>query len=161
MVELEPFDPALAALVSTWARTPAEAHAWCAHDDVPVPPELVAGWCTKPDVTAYGLRDGTDLVGYGELWVDDEESEVELAHLIVIPQRRGQGVGRHLARSLAEHARVVHPTVLLRVHPDNEAAARSYAAAGFRRVSADEVAAWNERQPVAYLWMRYAVIGSS
>src|SRR5262249_15746316 len=92
MVELEPFDPALAALVSTWARSPAEAQAWCAYDDVPVPREIVARWSTKPGVTAYGLRDGTDLVGYGELWVDDKESEVELAHLIVSPQRRGQGI---------------------------------------------------------------------
>lgn len=69
----------------------------------------------------------------GELWVDDDEQEVELARLIVAPAHRGQGVGRRIVTGLVEHAHRIHPTAFLRVRPENEAARRCYAAAGFAR----------------------------
>jgi ribosomal protein S18 acetylase RimI-like enzyme len=154
-VKLVHFDPARAAQLSGWARSPGEVAAWCSRTEAPVPPEVIAGWGAAPDVTAYGLVDGDEFVAYGELWVDDDESEVELGRLIVAPDRRGRGVGRRLTAALAEAARRVHPAVFLRVRPDNEPALRCYAAAGFRRVSPEDEAAWNEHQPVAYAWMAY------
>jgi ribosomal protein S18 acetylase RimI-like enzyme len=96
-----------------------------------------------------------DLIGYGELWVDSDRAGVELARLIVALDRRGQGVGRWLAVALANEALRIHPVVFLRVRPDNGAALRCYAAAGFRRVAVEEEADWNTHQPVAYLWLAY------
>lgn len=152
-MQLRPFEPEHAPRVSSWARTEEEVAAWCSRTEVPVSPEVIAGWGEEPDVVAFGLFEDDELVAYGELWVDDEEDEVEVARLIVAPPRRGHGVGRELAGLLADRARQIHPKVFLRVRPDNQAALRSYAAAGFTRVAADEAKTWNEGQPVEYAWM--------
>ncbi len=58
----------------------------------------------------------------GEVWLDDEEEEVELARLIVAPSHRGRGIGRQLVSELVELARAGYPDVFVRVHPDNAAA---------------------------------------
>jgi len=137
--------------VAGWARTPAEARLWCSRDAVT--PADVAGWAAAGDVAAYALYDGAALVGYGEVWTDDEEREAELARLIVDPARRGRGVGRALVRLLLERARAAYPVVFLRVHPGNAAALRCYAAAGLTRVPPADEAAFNVGQPVAYAWL--------
>lgn len=148
-----PFDGAAAALVAGWGCTADEVRQWCGHPTAPVPAGMIRSWSAPPDVAAFLLVDGEDPVGYGELWVDDEEGEVELAHVIVAPDRRGQGVGRRLVEVLVAQARRHHPVVTLRVHPDNAAAQRCYLAAGFVRASAEEESAWNRLQPVDYVWM--------
>jgi RimJ/RimL family protein N-acetyltransferase len=79
---------------------------------------------------------------------------VELARLIVDPAERGQGLGRRLASGLADMARSTYPLVFLRVHPDNIAAQRCYAAAGFEPVAPHQAAVWNASQPVNYVWLR-------
>ena len=152
-VELVEFDLASAPVVSSWAQTEQEVQAWCSRSESPVPPDVVAGWSQAPDVLAYLLLDGADAVGYGELWIDDEEAEVELARLIVSPELRGRGIGRDLVARLVDLGRSHHSSVLMRVHPDNVAARRCYAAAGFSRVRPEEEAEWNEGQPMEYVWM--------
>jgi ribosomal protein S18 acetylase RimI-like enzyme len=102
---------------------------------------------------AFGLYRDERLVAYGELWVDDAEAEVELARLIVDPGERGQGLGRHLVAGLGDLARSRYPRVFLRVHPDNIAAQRCYAGAGFEPVEPHQAAAWNASQPVDYVWL--------
>jgi ribosomal protein S18 acetylase RimI-like enzyme len=110
---------------------------------------MVAGW---DEGRAFGLVDDGALVGYGELWVDDDE--VELARLIVDPARRRQGIGRQLVSRLAEVGRAYYTrTVFLRVHPDNDSAVRVYLAAGFRFVDDMTAAEWNEGQPLTYRWL--------
>ena len=153
-MELRPYEAGDAAVVAGWAGTPEENLRWCSRPEVTAAD--VAGWAARPDVAAYGLVEDGELVAYGELWVDDDEAEVELARLVVAPGRRGRGIGRGLAAALVERARRHHPAVFLRVHPDNAAALRSYAAAGFVPVEEAEAAAWNEGQPVPYAWRRYA-----
>jgi len=151
-----PFDPARATLVSSWAPTAAEVLSWCALAEAPVPPEVISGWSTADDVDAFLLLDGEVPVAYGELWLDEEEGEVELARLLVAPERRGQGVGRTLTSLLAAAARDRHPhleTVCLRVRPENTAGHRAYEAAGFTFVDAATEAAWNLGQPTQYRWM--------
>jgi ribosomal protein S18 acetylase RimI-like enzyme len=152
-LELVEFDLASAPAVSSWARTAQEVQAWCSQSEAPVPPDVVAGWSQAPDVLAYLLVDGAEPIGYGELWVDDEEAEVELARLIVEPAHRGRGVGRDMVARLVQKAMHHHSSVLMRVHPDNLAARRCYAAAGFTRVPAEDEVAWNQGQPVQYVWM--------
>jgi ribosomal protein S18 acetylase RimI-like enzyme len=154
MPRLEPSTVDVAGLVSSWAPTREEVRAWCSRDEAPVPPEVVAGWAEQPDVQAYLLVSDGEPVGYGELWVDDEEREVELARIIVDPARRGHGLGRELARLLADAAAPLYPDVFLRVAPGNEAALACYRAAGFTRLDPDTEAEWNQGQPTPYLWMR-------
>lgn len=151
-MELRPAEGADAAVVAGWPRSAAEVRLWCGLPAAPA--DVVRGWAAEPDVLAYGLVDGTELVGYGELWLDEDEDEVELARLIVAPARRGQGVGRRLVTGLAALARAHHDEVLLRVHPDNARALRCYTGAGFGPVSAAEAAEWNAPQPVEYVWLR-------
>jgi ribosomal protein S18 acetylase RimI-like enzyme len=156
IVDLQSFDPARAADVSGWTRSEAETRAWCGRDEVRVPPEVIAAWGCERDVRASAVPDGTSLVAYGELWLDDEEGEVELARLIVAPDGRGKGVGRWLAARLAREAQRLHPSVFLRVLPENEAALRCYVAAGFRRVAPAQEAEWNAQQLARYAWLAYA-----
>ena len=97
-------------------------------------------------------------VGYGEIWDDAEEDEVELARLIVDPHRRRQGVGRHLVAQLFGLARRSgRADCFLRVAPDNTAALALYRSAGFRDVDAAFADAWNQQQPVAYVWLQHAL----
>src|SRR3954447_13199933 len=151
---LEPFDPARAALVAGWAVGDEVVRAWCAVEGDAVPSDVVASWSHADDVEAFLFAEaGDEPIAYGELWLDDEEGEVELARLLVAPDRRGRGVGRALVLSLAEHARRTHPElsdVILRVRPENEQAIRAYAAAGFVAVAADEQSVWNQGQRFAY-----------
>jgi len=154
---LQPFDPARAELVAGWAVGEEVVRAWCAVEGDRVPAEVVAGWSRADDVEAFLLtEDAGGPLAYGELWLDDEEGEVELARLLVDPQQRGRGVGNALTRALTARARDTHPelpAVILRVRPENQQAIRCYAGAGFVAVPADEQAVWNEGQRFAYHWM--------
>ena len=122
-------------------------------------PTSSPGWSQADDVEAYLFADadGGPPDAYGELWLDDEEGEVELARLLVAPERRGRGVGPGARRAPSSSARgrpiPELPDVILRVRPENEQAIRAYAAAGFVAVPADEQATWNEGQRFAYHWM--------
>lgn len=94
-------------------------------------------------------------IGYGELWVDSTEQEVELAHVIVAQEQRGKGYGVALVRLLLDAARQTpFRDVFLRVVPDNRAAIGCYLRAGFAPVEDEAQAAFNQGQPLAYLWMR-------
>jgi ribosomal protein S18 acetylase RimI-like enzyme len=159
-MSLQPFDTVQADVVASWAVGRDVVRAWCAVDDATVPAEMVAGWSDADDVEAFLFIDESGQpVAYGELWVDKEEGEVELARLLVRPERRGTGVGRTMVRALADRAREVHPelpSVFLRVRPDNEPALHCYRAAGFQSIPEHEQASWNKGQRFAYHWMTAA-----
>ena len=93
------------------------------------------------------------MIAYGELWIDPDEKEVELARIIVAPSERGRGLGRLLVKQLASLATDHYSDVFMRVHPDNAAALHAYGSAGFRRVATAQEDAWNEIQPVRYVWL--------
>jgi ribosomal protein S18 acetylase RimI-like enzyme len=153
VLQLRPFTADLAAVVASWPASAGEAAWWCGHTGGPVTAVTVAEWAGQDAVHPFGLHAGNRLVGYGELWVDDEAAEVELARLIVAPDQRGRGVGRMLVAELLARARAAYPDVFLRVHPGNGAALRCYAAAGLVRVSPEQEARWNVGQPTHYVWL--------
>ena len=152
-LRLYPFPAGSAGAFSGWAMTSEEVIMWCGHPGAPVPAEQIRAWAREDGVEQFGLYRDERLVAYGELWVDDAEAEVELARLIVDPGERGQGLGQRLATELAGLARSRYSRVFLRVHPDNIAAQRCYAAAGFKPVEPHQAAEWNACQPVDYLWL--------
>src|SRR6185437_10483533 len=155
-MRLRPFPADSAEVVSGWARTREEVIMWCGGPAAPVPAGQINAWAREDGVQPFGLyRDGR-LVAYGELWIDDDEAEVELARLIVDPGERGQGLGRHLVTALAAVARSRHPRVFLRVHPDNAAARRCYAGTGFEPAAPHLAALWNTSQPAAHVWLTLA-----
>jgi GNAT superfamily N-acetyltransferase len=152
-IRLHPFPAELAGQVSGWATTNAETTMWCGRLTAPVPPGQIQAWAAEDGVRPYGLFHDERLIAYGELWVDDDEAEVELARLIVDPAERGHGIGRRLVGELIVPARAAYPAVMMRVHPDNAAALRCYAAVGFEPVAAELAAEWNIPQPVDYVWL--------
>jgi ribosomal-protein-alanine N-acetyltransferase len=154
MTRVVPFAPDRAVVVSAWATTDAEVRAWCSRPAAPVPPGVIVGWSAPSDVRAYLMvdADATPLA-YGELWIDDEEREVELARIIVDPAHRGRGLGRRFVTELAALARQIHPTTIMRVQPGNDAAVACYRGAGFHRLAPETERDWNQGQPTAYLWM--------
>lgn len=152
--------PAAAAdteVVGSWATTAAETERWCgaAH---PVDAATMVGWWSDADLRPWALStEEGRLVGYGELWLDPEEDEVELARLIIAPEDRGLGWGRVLVASLVDRARQTGLSgVMLRVVPDNAAAIDCYLASGFARVNPADEEAWNVGQPRTYQWMTLA-----
>jgi hypothetical protein len=54
----------------------------------PVDAPVFRRWHADPDVRPYVLCEGNTPVGYGEVWTDDAEQEVELARIIVRPASR-------------------------------------------------------------------------
>jgi RimJ/RimL family protein N-acetyltransferase len=154
---LEPFDRSNAPTVLSWVRTYEEREAWASITDPQPDASIFDRWHADEDVHAFGFFDDDRLVGYGEIWEDRDEHEAELARLIVDPARRGDGVGRSLALALSERARELgYDDVWVRVVPENVAAIKAYAAAGFARTTTEEESRFNDGQPRDYVWMRLA-----
>ncbi|BAK34958.1 hypothetical protein MLP_19440 [Microlunatus phosphovorus NM-1] len=164
----------IAHLVGSWAVPAEDAVMWGITGGGPVPADDVLARAADPGVTPFTLHDVVALrdlrcsdamsegdgrlVGYGELWVDDGEAEVEVARLIVDPTMRGRGIGAYLARELARRAQSHYPDVYLRVRPDNAAARRCYANAGYRQVDTALQQQWNIGQPLDYAWYAYPLV---
>jgi ribosomal protein S18 acetylase RimI-like enzyme len=156
-MELKAFDTSHTALVASWASTAQEVALLSGRDEFPFPADLVDSWRkVADDIAAYSYFDGANPVGYGELWLDDEEDEVELARIIVAPALRGKGIGTDFVRALLQPALAAgHAEVFLRVRPDNERAIKTYLRVGFQPVDEQLAAEWNEPQPIDYTWLQY------
>jgi ribosomal protein S18 acetylase RimI-like enzyme len=154
-VRLVPYDGTGAAAVVAWCAASPFSREWVPAGS-PTPDAVLAGWHTDPDITGYVLLRAGTPVAYGELWVERDEDEAELAHLVVDPDLRRQGLGRALALDLVATSRAEGlANIFLRVRSDNQAGIACYASAGFVRVSAEDEAAFNAGQSAAYRWMRH------
>lgn len=151
-----------AGTVASWSCSTQEAAAWVSQSEHPFPAAAVTAWWEEAGVDPWLLIDPDGSpVGYGELWDDEEEDEVELARLIVDPDRRHQGVGRRLVDELVARARSTgRGACFLRVVPDNVPALALYRSAGFREVDPAEANAWNSQQPIAYVWLQHPSFGA-
>ena len=156
-MELRGFTSGYDGLVASWAVDAKEVGLLSGRMEYPFPAELTASWRkADPDIESYLLFDGERPVGYGEVWLDEEEDEVELARIIVDPKLRGHGAGRELIRALLVPAlEAGYSEVFLRVRPENAVAIRTYHHTGFVDVPAALMDEWNQGQPIPYRWMRY------
>jgi ribosomal protein S18 acetylase RimI-like enzyme len=143
--------------VLRWPTSVEEVRLWAGGDPGwPVDLSVFGRWHADPDVRAYVLCEGEEPVGYGEVWIDEPEQEVELARIIVSPDHRGRGIGSHLVGLLLERAAWSGlPDAFVRVVPENGAALACYRGAGFSPVSEPEREEFNRGQPVDYVWMHY------
>lgn len=129
---------------------------WCGEHEFPVPARRIASWQRDEETQAHILIAGDAPIGYGELWLDAQEQEAELARIIIAPGARGQGLGKALVRGLlSEAAEAGYSDIFMRVHPDNGIALRCYRGAGFVVVDAGLASARNTGQPVSYVWLRH------
>ena len=103
---------------------------------MPVPPDAIRGWAAEEGSLTYLVHEDGEPVAFGQIWLDDDEEDAELARLLVAPDHRGRGVGRRMVAAMTEVARQHKAHVAMRVAPGNEAALRAYAAAGYERVDA-------------------------
>ncbi|MEV6282076.1 GNAT family N-acetyltransferase [Kribbella sp. NPDC051770] len=156
-MELRAFKVGQAAEVAGWATSAQEVGLLSGRNAYPFPGELVGSWPkVADDVRSYLYYVNGEPVGYAELWLDDEEDEVELARIIVRPGSRGRGIGTAFVKALLGPAlEAGYSDVFLRVRPDNDVAIRTYRRVGFEYVPADLADEWNKNQPVAYTWMQY------
>ncbi len=145
--------------VARWATSIEEVRRWAGSaGGWPVDASAFRRWHADPDVKPYVMWDGKMPVGYGEVWTDEAEQEVELARIIVRPAGRGRGVGRRLVRLLLERVSLSGlPDAFVRVVPENGAALACYRRAGFSPVSESEREEYNRGQPVDYAWMHYVL----
>jgi ribosomal protein S18 acetylase RimI-like enzyme len=145
--------------VARWPTSLAEVRLWAGGaPGWPVDVSVFRGWHADPDVKPYVLCEGEKPIGYGEVWIDEPEQEVELARIIVSPARRGYGMGRRLVRLFLQRAASSRlPDAFVRVVPENGAALACYRGAGFSPVSEEEREQFNRGQPVDYVWMYYAL----
>jgi ribosomal protein S18 acetylase RimI-like enzyme len=158
MTDLVPFSVIHLAVVASWSRSAEEAVMWCGEREFPVSAQRIADWHQRDDVRAHLLMAGETPVGYGELWLDPGENEVELARIIISPEARGQGFGRTLVRGLlSEAAKAGYSEIFLRVHPANYAALKCYCGVGFAEVEGALAKEWNAHQPIDYVWLRQRV----
>jgi [ribosomal protein S18]-alanine N-acetyltransferase len=138
-----------------WIASADELEAWASRRDFPLRREVLADWHRDPGVHPYLLLADEGLYGYGEVWEDREEDEVELARIVVAPSERGRGLGRALVRLLAaEAAAMGFRDVWVRVGPWNAPALACYSSAGFVRATPEEEECFNRGQPHEYVWLR-------
>lgn len=145
--------------VARWPTSIEEVRLWAGGaGGWPLDASVLRRWHAGPDVEPYVLSDEGKLTGYGELWKDEAEQEVELARIIVSPADRGRGVGRRLVLLLLEQVSLTGlPDAFVRVVPENGVALACYRGAGFSSVSETEREEFNRGQPVDYLWMHYSL----
>lgn len=92
---LAEYDADAASMVVTWASQSAFARHWLPDGDLS-PAAIMRRWHADPDVRPFLMCLDRQVLGYGELWVD--EGEVELAHLIVARQSVAEAMARPSAR---------------------------------------------------------------
>lgn len=152
---LRRFEPPDAPSIVTWPHSPAEAQRWAGlQAPWPIAPAVIQRWHTHAHTLPYVFHRNGLLLGYGELWVDVQEQEVELARIIVAPSHRGRGLGIALVRQLlAAAGRSAYPRTRLRVVPENSVAIACYRQAGFAPLSQADQLVFKRGQPREYLWM--------
>lgn len=120
-------------VLKEWLLDPTECRWVTGHEAFGV--EDFSRWVKASDQWGYVLEGRGIPRAYGEIWVDDEARDLELAHLIVDPKVRRRGYGKLLTARLFALTRQHNMSrVYMRVAPDNRPALTCYLNLGFTRV---------------------------
>lgn len=116
----------------------------------PYSSDMFHSWCEAHDQFGYMLEEDSKSVAYGEIWVDQEEEDLELAHLVVHPSLRNKGVGKRLIKELLEKCKEYpYEWVYMRIEPHNARAIQCYKGVGF-----EEDACLRSSFNGKWIWMR-------
>jgi RimJ/RimL family protein N-acetyltransferase len=132
---LEPFEESMAPAISAWIQSDEEMRWIAPYTPPPASPENVLSW-QRERQAAFVFEDASGAPrAYGELVrAALEPRELWIAHVIVDPARRGEGLGRSFTEALADRAfdgyHASH--VYLSVFQDNPVARACYERCGFR-----------------------------
>lgn len=86
----------------------------------------------------------------GRIVLDTGPAALRLVDIALLPEARGQGLGRHIVRALQRCAADACLPLTLSVHHSNPGARRLYATLGLRRTARDDVSEqmmWNNEPP--------------
>jgi GNAT superfamily N-acetyltransferase len=89
-------------------------------------------------------------VACGRIVIEAGPATLRLVDIALLPEARGQGLGRHIVRALQRCAAGAGLPLALSVHRANAGARRLYAALGFRCTVRDDVSeqmVWNNGPP--------------
>jgi len=119
-------------MIAHWVEDPEDVWRLTGARDLVVNTDKVVSWTWEANYT-FTLRSHGDLVAYGEIVEDEVDNDVEIQHLVVAPDVRGQGIGKAMLSRLCAFLEAGRPydEVWLRVGRDNEPAARCASAIGF------------------------------
>lgn len=93
---------------------------------------MYKNWLEAHDQIGYCLTLNNHVVAYGEIWIDQEEEDLELAHLIVDPEQRNKGVGKQLIKLLLNECKdYPYEWIYMRIVPENIRAITCYERIGF------------------------------
>jgi hypothetical protein len=81
---LTPFDVADASVIATWMLDADDVHAATDERTFPVTASAVLRWTLECDGAFVLLADDVQC-GYAEIWVDEVEGDVQIAHCVVSP----------------------------------------------------------------------------
>ncbi|MBV8915617.1 MAG: GNAT family N-acetyltransferase [Acetobacteraceae bacterium] len=133
-LEARPFDPAEAAVVSSWIHDEADAVAWGGPGvHYPLDESQWAQMLADPARTLWTPTLDGGLAGHFQLARDPRRNAVRLGRVAIAPGLRGRRLGTALARlacALAFRADPALHRVELQVYEHNAAARAAYAAAG-------------------------------
>ncbi len=124
-----------AELIAGWLEDPRDCRLTIGH--APLRDGEFHEWLMAEDQGCWILDGPEGPLGYGEVWIDADARDLELAHLMIRPEHRNRGWGRLLTQLLFDRGRPYgFPTVFMRIYPENASALRCYESAGFAPVSA-------------------------
>ncbi|MCW3157208.1 GNAT family N-acetyltransferase [Micropruina sonneratiae] len=129
-VALAEVPEAAADRVLCWVLSSGFSQEWAPGEDNAVAEP--ANWAGLDGARTFLLTEGAEPVGYGEIWVEEGDDEAEQAHLVIDPQRQGEGLGRELTARLTERAASSASRVVLRVAQEDTRARAVYRSCGFR-----------------------------
>lgn len=117
----------------TWFDSAAEVNVWGGPKfRHPFTAETFRADCHWPEMDSFCLRDATGApIAFGQFY--NLNGYMNLARLVVEPEQRGRGLGRHLVRLLMQVAaeKIGHDTFSLFVYRDNKPALNLYQSLGF------------------------------
>ena len=156
--ELTVFRPSDSDLVLSWLESEVDLFHWAGLTGWQLRDAAIfEQWHTDPDIKPFLLAANGETIGYGECWLDPSDNSAELARLLIAPTHRGHGHGARLVRELLTVANSHNPDdIWMRVAETNTRAESLYNRLGFQRIPADEKAAMNEGERLAFHWLRYS-----